>query len=243
MELKPLTHGKRGNRYCGPAVISMIAGVTTEDAAALIRKHTNVRAVRGTSTGQVRRVLSHLGYTMRLATTHLPRKLTLAGWLRETVDIRTSGRVFLLVAGNHWQLITGRRYACGITGGIVSIKHEKVKRRARVTEVFEIIPLDDHKAQTKKSIEALRALQQTHKLESQQTSNARNKVYRLSSKLGIDIEVDTFDDGSQLIHLFPPEWVSELRGEEVVDYDAVAYDWAEAQQCVKAISDIMEVHQ
>lgn len=64
---------------------------------------------------------------------------TLAAWLREHKNILTSHRVYLLAAGNHWQLITGFRYACGQVGEIVSVRDPRVRRRARVSEVYEVI--------------------------------------------------------------------------------------------------------
>ena len=51
---------------------------------------------------------------------------------------RTEGRVFLIAAGHHWQLVSGRRYTCGRIREIVSIKDKQVKRRARVAEVYEL---------------------------------------------------------------------------------------------------------
>ena len=64
--------------------------------------------------------------------------VTLAGWLKHTVKDRDANRVFLIVAGWHWQLVQGRRYVCGLTGDIVSIRDKRVKRRARVAEVYEL---------------------------------------------------------------------------------------------------------
>lgn len=63
---------------------------------------------------------------------------TLAQWLKDTKADRTAGRVYLIAAGLHWQVISGRRYCCGLTGEIVSIKHKRVRRRARVTGVWEL---------------------------------------------------------------------------------------------------------
>jgi hypothetical protein len=51
---------------------------------------------------------------------------------------RTPGRVFLIAAGWHWQIVSGRRYTCGRIREIVSIKDKRVKRRARVAEVYEL---------------------------------------------------------------------------------------------------------
>jgi hypothetical protein len=137
MTLKPVN--KNGNRYCGPAVISSLTGMTTDDAAATIRRVTNVRAVRGVAIWQMRRVLDELGYiALPVAEIDLTAKPTLAAWLRASRARRTAGRMFMVIAGHHWQLISGRRYVCGRTVQIVSIRDKQVKRRARVRLVWEI---------------------------------------------------------------------------------------------------------
>ena len=65
--------------------------------------------------------------------------ITLAKWLQLSVRHRTKGRVFLISAGHHWQLVSGRKYTCGRIREIVSIKDKRVKRRARVAGVYELI--------------------------------------------------------------------------------------------------------
>lgn len=161
MNIYPVNSPKNDkNRYCGPAVISILTGMTTGEAARLVRSISNSKLVKGTHTWEVLRALSKCGLSTKripvkceMRTVHrkgswiqrggtyiIPKgELTLAGWLKETVKLRTPGRVFLIVAGQHWQIVTGRRYCCGRTREIVSINDERVKRRARVTEVYEII--------------------------------------------------------------------------------------------------------
>jgi hypothetical protein len=142
VNLRAVTRREGGNRYCGPAVVSVLAGVDTDEAARRFREVSGRPAIRGTSTTEMRRVLGAFG----LALVTQPKRpagwvgpgLTLAGWLRFAREDRTPGRVFLVVAGRHWQLISGRRYVCGITREVVSIRDERVKRRARVTEVYEV---------------------------------------------------------------------------------------------------------
>ena len=48
-------------------------------------------------------------------------KITLARWLKLNIKERTPGRIFLISAGYHWQLVSGRKYVCGILKEIVSI--------------------------------------------------------------------------------------------------------------------------
>ena len=148
LRIKPVNHGssKRDkNRFCGPAVISSLTGYTTADAARCIRETSNRRSVTGTSSEEVLRVLRMCGigcverkgsyWDVKFNRTD---GVTLAGWLKASVKDRDAKSVFLVVAGWHWQLVQGRRYVCGLTKEIVSIRDKRVKRRARVAEVYEL---------------------------------------------------------------------------------------------------------
>ena len=147
LRIKPVNHGstpRDKNRYCGPSVISAITGMTTGEAAAQLRAVSGKRAITGTCTSWVRAVLRRNNIEMLSCRDVWNIKLnrtdgvTLAGWLKHTVKDRNADRVFLLVAGWHWQLVQGRRYVCGQTRQIVSIRDKRVKRRARVAEVYEL---------------------------------------------------------------------------------------------------------
>jgi len=146
-KVRPVNHGtaKRDkNRYCGPAVLSIMSGITTGDASRLIRSlFPQVHAVRGTSDYQIQMAYKELGIRMSRVSYGITdsKKPTLAGWLKGTVVERTAGRVFLVAAGNHWQIITGRRYICGIVKELVSVRDKRVKRRARVSGVYELTPI------------------------------------------------------------------------------------------------------
>ena len=145
LKIKPVNHGTAKadkNRYCGPSVISAITGMTTGEASRLVRSISGVKSVKGTSTSQVRKSLRDCNIDMQRCSFNMALSRstgpTLAGWLKQTVKERTADRVFLIVAGWHWQLVQGRRYVCGIVGDVVSIKDKKIKRRARVAEVYEL---------------------------------------------------------------------------------------------------------
>lgn len=153
----------RHNRYCGPCALSILTGRDTGDCAWAIRATSGVTAVRGTYPDQLIDALQLFGLKViganypplgdhwfrdsdarqstiaRLTESKrmIKRAPTLAAWLKQTKDIRTSGRVFLIIAGWHWQVISGRRYACGLTENIVSVK-DAPHRRARVTGVWEV---------------------------------------------------------------------------------------------------------
>lgn len=129
-----------GNKFCGPAVISSLLNIDTGEAARRIRSLSNRRSIKSTYTWEIIQVLKAAGFSTK--TVLLPAKKdrpTLAGWLKSSVNDRTAGRVFLVLAGQHFQLISGRRYVCGITRSIVSVRDKQVKRRARVEHVLEIL--------------------------------------------------------------------------------------------------------
>lgn len=240
MKLKPIQRRKGQNRYCGPAVISFIAGIDTDEAAHLIRHQTGKRAVRGTHTYQVRDALRALGYIMK--TVRVQGKPTLAGWLRSTVEDRKPGKVFLVAAGNHWQLITGRRYACGIVGDIVSIKHEKVKRRARVTEVYEIQETHNAGQQTRATRAHLSQIKSQRKKAKSKASYRARKFAELAAKY--DIGVDVERNGDDLcVYFDPPGWVWEMYEDGEVHFDSMVFSIEDAESALRDIVDIIEIHQ
>lgn len=140
--------GRSSNRYCGPSAISALTNLDTKDTAYSIRCMTGKHAVMGVhhldliKTLDIMHNIKCVSYDnyMKVETNKRP---TLARWLKGTVKQRTSGRVFLVIAGNHYQLVSGRRYVCGITTEIVSIRDKKVKRRSRVKAVYEVFPKEN----------------------------------------------------------------------------------------------------
>lgn len=139
MKIHPVNRTKRGNSYCGPAALSILTGFDTDHCARVIRNETGVRAVKATTASAMHCSIRAIGLGMHQFDAYTHRaKPTLAAWLRENKHHRTAGRVFLVLAGRHWQVISGRRYACSLTSEIVSVRDPRVKRRARVLEVYEI---------------------------------------------------------------------------------------------------------
>lgn len=214
MKILPVTKGK--NRYCGPAVISALTGVDTDDAARLIRHYTGKRAVKGTGTRSIKQALYACGiYALTIADYRTSKaRPTLAGWLKENKSLRTPGKVFLIAAGNHWQLVSGRRYVCGLTREVVSIKHEKVRRRARVSEVI-VLSSDGIKIPTD-LIDAMKP----------QDVTERRKARALAKEWGIEIEQD-FDD---VWSVWPPEGLFDPDGDDPRDPfvgERMSSDWHE----------------
>jgi hypothetical protein len=140
---------------------------------------------------------------------------TLAGWLKATVKERTADRVFLIIAGWHWQLVQGRRIVCGILGSPTSVRDKRVKRRARVANVYELhstgaitTPPEAKKA---KSVDANR--------------NYRSKAQSLAKKLGMEISIERTGYGDNSY------WIDYEGEDDYVDLGVIeghcSYDWQE----------------
>lgn len=234
LKIKPVNHGTAKadkNRYCGPSVISAITGMATGEAARLIRTISGVKSVKGTSTRQVRDALrdcnidmQRYSFGMALSRSTGP---TLAAWLRATVKERNADRVFLIVAGWHWQLVQGRRYVCGIVGDVVSIKDKKIKRRARVAEVYELT-MTAAKVVTPPAA----------KKPKQTTNNFRGKAQRLAKKMGMEISIERTGYGDNSY------WIDYEGEDDYVDLGVIeghcSYDWYEVLDKLEEIEEYQQ---
>lgn len=105
-------HGK--NRYCGPAAISAVTGVSTDEAAAVTRMLTGRRSVKGMHDGEMVRALQALGCrveevgravreTQRSGKT---RRLTLQEWLDRRAERERKSLMVAIVTG-HFVAVKG----------------------------------------------------------------------------------------------------------------------------------------
>lgn len=233
-KLRPVKRAARGhNRFCGPAAISIIAGIDTAEAAAIIRHISRKRSVQGTTNWEIIKALSLLGYrsTSAAKVNPLDRKSnpTLAAWLKS--DERNGHDLYLIAAGNHWQVVQGRRFCCGITGEIVSIRDEKVKRRARVTGVWKI--------EQERKVALAEVLPSKPKRDTLQDS-ARAKAKRLATQHGIEIEVDRWDGYSRIV-VWGFDGVLDS-GFDPFEGDHYAEDWSDALERVEAYVEVLAKH-
>ena len=234
LKIKPVNHGTTKadkNRYCGPSVISAITGMTTGEASRLVRSLSGVKSVKGTSTRQVRDALRDCNIDMQRCSFNMALSRstgpTLAGWLKQTVKERTADRVFLIVAGWHWQLVQGRRYVCGIVGDVVSIKDKKIKRRARVAEVYELT-MTAAKVVTPPAA----------KKPKQTTNNFRGKAQRLAKKMGMEIGIERTGYGDNSY------WIDYEGEDDYVDLGIIeghcSYDWYEVLGKLEEIEEYQQ---
>lgn len=175
LTLNSVNHGttKRDkNRFCGPAVISALTGITTAEAARRIREHTGRRQITGTWGDEIKPVFADLGVQMtparidgngylisdlliEMLDVKAQRRhqadqrgsgMTFAAWLKATERERSGNQVFLLSSGHHWVLVQRDNFVCGKTGEVVSVDHPKVKRRARVSGIWLMNQINDQQA-------------------------------------------------------------------------------------------------
>lgn len=99
------TAGGKHNGYCGPAALAALAGISTGDAARVLREVGGHRAIRGTSDRTMLDALQHEG--LEVVQVCRPRpKPTLRAWLR----LFYRGERTLVCAGSHWWALDGECY-------------------------------------------------------------------------------------------------------------------------------------
>ena len=99
-------------RWCGPAAIAAIAGVTTDNAAALIRRLERRRMVTHTNIVEVSHALHELGFVIDRALRPCDG-IPFRRWQNETYLERRDG-VYLFSSGRHWRVIQSGLTVCGI---------------------------------------------------------------------------------------------------------------------------------
>ena len=224
------------NNYCGPAVISAVTGMTTGEAARLIRHVSGQKMVKGSHTFHVLRALS-LCNIQNVKTTVVTRP-TLAQWLKGSKDVRTSGRVYLIVAGNHFQLVEGRRYVCGRTRDIVSVRSKLVKRRCRVETVHELIS------------EGKIIIPNAARKPVDHAASNRAKAQRLAKKMDVKINIERYYDYDNRFSQYWVEGYKDVDDKgEPMDFSQegildghCAYDWGEVLDKLDAIAEYRKEH-
>ena len=107
-------HGRKGNKWCGPAAISILTGCTTDAAEIVIKANRASRAaVKGTTTLEVDCALRKFGFRLDRFHTDIYYGRTVAAF----VDGRINGLridptcAYLIEAAEHWQVVQGKHFA------------------------------------------------------------------------------------------------------------------------------------
>ena len=144
LKIRSVNHGTKishRNGYCGPAVLSILTGMTTAESAKIINaSNGNLKHyIKATSTREMRKAFSVCGIDM--AEIKIPKHIkTLDKWLDDT-EYSRKDNMYLASSGHHWLIIQGYNYVCGMTENIINMEKEKntyVKkiRRAHLQEIY-----------------------------------------------------------------------------------------------------------
>lgn len=229
LKLRPVNHAKGDtNRYCGPSAISAVTGMTSGEAARLLRSVTGRTVIKGASSASVCSALARCGVCVERVE-HRARVFTadrwrfeayptLAAWLKATHGTR-GGKVLLVSAGHHWQVVSGNRFVCGQTRDVVALDHPKVHRRAKVKAVYWLdaphgvtIPPEARKPKAKPAV------------------GAANRAKALAAKVGVVIERHT-DLGPDHYYVYHP--ALEDSPLDPREDDHYAHCWEEVLERVK----------
>lgn len=215
LKLRPVNHGKGRdkNRYCGPSVISALTGMTSGAAAALLRARSGKASIKGTHDHEVLRILEACGVSWTRANPW-PVGPTFAQWVKS----KPSGTL-LIVYGNHWAAVEGRRYVCGITGDVVGFDHPKVKRRARVERVYRLFAPNGVKVPATATVAR----------KADPHAKTRREARKLAAALGVTIE---WEGDIKAWFVSHPELLDTDRDPRAGDH--YAHGWGEVLEIVRA---------
>ena len=214
------------NRFCGPAACSALTGRPVDEIVRVFHAKTPRTRVMGTYLSDVAAVLSEYGLGLAsMGTYSAGSKPTLAKWLKLSKTVRTAGRVFLLDAGHHWVVVSGRRIVCGYTIKVVSVR-EYPKRRMRVARVWEVHETGARKYSMPDCAAKLIEERKAKARESSRRSSEMSKARALAKAHGITIERE-----QDYWIVWPPEGISDEA--DPYEGDHIAWTPADVNEAVE----------
>tara|TARA_R100000458_G_C8218551_1_gene203669 strand:+ start:127 stop:969 length:843 start_codon:yes stop_codon:yes gene_type:complete len=217
-------HPHRGkNRWCGPGAIAILTGVTTDDASRMIRAITGKRSCTGTPTTVLREVLRQCGIESHphnyLDTQKRP---TLNQWVEQG---NSQGGTYLVVAGNHFQILTGDLFVDNQVKEPTAFEDLKKGKRRRVEATYRLHCPDGVKVPT--HINRKLVCGEKLKLERNKVSTVRRKVNALAKELDVSINTEDWRDLEQLWVYVSDEFEAKY-GDPWDDYEGhVRFSWDE----------------
>jgi hypothetical protein len=218
LTIRPVVKGS--NRYCGPAAISIISGIDTGRAAALIRNLTGKRMVCGLSNSHLKLALNRLGYELR--SVQLNRDIavgTYARWLDSSN--RDTSALYLVSAGRHYSMVQGNQYCCSQTVQIVATD-EMPHRRSYIQQIWTVHKITD--------IDSEKVIPSKPK---DKSWLKRILVSKKAKQYGIEIDDQTKTGGA--LWVYPPDGLFDPEGDDPRDpYNDQHFhdDWDEVEKAV-----------
>ena len=143
------------NRWCGPAALSILTGMTTDDASRLVRSITLKSKCTGMHWNEMLVALMQCGFqcVRRPHRYKGNNRITLSRWVKENKSNlslqRTGGyKTYLISAGYHFQIIQGPMYVDNHVKEPVFFDEIKKGKRRIVRRVYQLyadnIIIPDH---------------------------------------------------------------------------------------------------
>ncbi len=123
------TAGRGHNRYCGPAALAAITGLSTGEAAKLLREISGKAYIKGTAVSTMLAALNQCGFPVtHKATGSAKMAPTMKRWLEDCYD----GSLVLVEAWNHWWAMADGYFVdsfCNLLTPVSDIHHPRCKIR------------------------------------------------------------------------------------------------------------------
>ena len=221
-------HPHRGkNRWCGPGAIAILTGVTTDDASRMIRAFTGKRNCMGTPTHVLRKVLYECGITSHLSDEYWSgERPTLNQWV---TDGRSRGGTYLVVAGNHFQILTDGLFVDNQVKEVTAFEDLKKGKRRRVSHTYRLHCSNGVKMPTHINDVLVDAemLEEQRKQNRRQVDPTRRKARALAKKLDVRIDTSEWRDWGQL-YVYVSDQFAEQYGDPWDEGEGhVRFSWEE----------------
>ena len=152
-ELDVSHHPIKGrNRYCGPAAMATILGVTTDHAARVLRGLTGERWIKGVSVQHLTAAMEQLGVRVRYTRVDAAYE-SLADWLRCNLPLFQASHLILQFGVNgdsHYGTISGGMYQCNHSK--VPVPFEAIPFRPSAGIVFGVFEILDRPTEAPKDV-------------------------------------------------------------------------------------------
>lgn len=131
--MHPIKHDpSRPNKYCGPAALSILTGIDTGQAAAVLRLVGGRERIRGAFYYEMTRALDRLGY--KPVVEALPHRMTFGQWARLP---RPADAIYLIESGHHYRVVQGQQVCCSLVQKPVALADDQRLQR-RINAVWRI---------------------------------------------------------------------------------------------------------
>ena len=183
-------HGK--NRWCGPGAISLLTGMSTDEASRLARSFTGSTKCTYMHHSTMIKCLEACNLSPNLFDRqgHLPMKKrqTINQWrkaFKNDLKLKEQGYdIFLVSAGGHFQILQGDFFVDNIVKEPLLFDDMKKGKGRKIRKVWKIYYMHGNDL----------TIPDVAKDTPQKRNSIKGKVKRLAKKMNVDLDIQTWDD-------------------------------------------------